>query len=242
MACQLGDLEAVKILVKGGADVNLFDTGEENPLIMATASAQKEIVSYLLGHGSKVNLNSPLSGDSALFRAQRRRSFDMLTLLIQGGADVNLANQGGDTPLMIASLDNDHEMVKFLKTMGAKFKSPREEFFCAASQGDVDTLRRILVVDIKSHSWLYRHIFEHLGAGKQRSAASLVNQSYGYGVTPLMAAAGNGQTAAVEAIEPPQSTLPRMTRLAIPPGPQSASFMDSDVLSAGYLKSIPEMS
>ena len=33
MACEIGELDAVKILVKGGADINLFDKGDENALM-----------------------------------------------------------------------------------------------------------------------------------------------------------------------------------------------------------------
>ncbi len=183
MACQLGDLEAVKILVKGGADINLFDTSDENALIKATMNNQIEIVRYLLAHGVKVNINSPVSRDSALFRALRYRNFDMLTLLIQSGANVNLPNKGGETPLMVASLGDDLEMVNFLKTRGAKFNAPNEEFLCAASHGDVGTLQRILA--------------EGNGA---KWTASMVNTSYDNGITPLMTAAENGQTAAVKVI------------------------------------------
>ena len=207
MACQVNDLEAVKILVNAGAKIDLFDNREENALIMATAHKQIETVRYLLAHGVEVNVDSPLSGESALFRALRSRSFDLLTLLIEAGANVNLPNRGGDTPLMVASLGDDLEMVSFLRGKGAKFNTPGEEFFCAASHGDVAVLERILAAQPPapkpppSHGWLYRALFRRrLEAEKQKPATSVVNQSYGYGIAPLMAAAGRGQTAAVKVI------------------------------------------
>ncbi len=203
MACQLGDLEAVKILVKGGADINLFDSRDENALITATMNNQIEIVRYLLAHGAQVNAIRASSGETALFTALRNHQSDLLTLLIQGGANVNLPNKSGETPLIVASLADDLEMVKYLKTRGAKFNSPKEEFLCAASHGDVKTLQRILAdgESAKPHNWLYRLLFKHrIEAQKRKWTASLINQSYGHGLTPLMAAAENGRTGAVKAI------------------------------------------
>jgi ankyrin repeat protein len=201
MACQLGDLDAVKILVEGRADVNLFDAEDENALIDAALYGHEEIARYLLAHGSKANLMSPASGGTALFIALNADNTDMLKLLIQGGANVNQADKEGETPLMIASSGGDAEMVAFLKGMGAKFNSPSEEFFCAASRGDVDALKRILADGdgAKHHGWLYRHLFAgRLELQKRTWTDSVVNASYGNATTPLMAAAGTGQTDAVK--------------------------------------------
>ena len=178
-ACQVGDLESVRILVNAGAKIDLFDY-DVNPLIEASGSREIEIVRYLLAHGAQINVRRISNGETPLFLALRVRSFDILTLLIHAGADINLRNKGGDTPLMLASFnsasENDYEMVQFLKANGANFNSPDEELLYAASRGDVGLIQQLL------------------------AAGAKVNQSYEDGVTPLMAAAINGQTAAVKAL------------------------------------------
>lgn len=203
MACNLGDLEAVKILVKGGADIDLFDVSDENPLMKAAQSRHIEIVRFLIARGAQVNARRNSNGETALFQALRWRSYEILTVLIEAGADVNIPNKGGDTPLMIASQDDDIEMVQFLKANGAIFNSPNEELLFAASHGDVAEDQRILAagIEAKSHTWSYRLAFKHRREMMRlKWTSSMVNQSYDRGVTPLMTAALNGQTAAVKAL------------------------------------------
>jgi len=202
-ACRLDDLEAIKILLKSGAEIDLYDPSDENALFAATRWLHIEIIRYLLAQGARVNARRNSNGETALYEALRNRSFDILTLLIQAGAEVNLYNKTGDTPLMIASLKNDLQMVDFLKSKGAKFNSPNEELLLAAANGDVATLQRILAEGDKarSHNWFYRIVFKHqLAAKNLLRIASMVNQSYEEGVTPLMAAAQYGQTAAVKVL------------------------------------------
>ena len=74
-------------------------------------------------------------------------------------------------------------------------------FSCDASHGDVDALQRILADGDarKRHGWFYRHIFgRRLESQKRRWIDSVVNAFYGNAMTPLMAAAGTGQTDAVK--------------------------------------------
>jgi ankyrin repeat protein len=175
-ACRLGDLEAIESLLKHGAEIDLYDPTDENALFAATRWSHPEIVRYLLAQGAEVNARRMSNGETALYEALRNRSFDILTLLTQSGADVNLPNRSGDSPLMIASLEDDIEIIEFLKAKGAKFNSPDEELLFAASHGYVPDVQRVL------------------------AAGAKVNQSYEGGITPLIAAAKNGQTAAVRAL------------------------------------------
>lgn len=176
MACQLSDLDAVKILVKAGAEIDRSDPSNVNALYAAIGHNQPEIVSYLLDHGVQVNGRSKYNGETPLFHVLRYHNMKLLTVLFKAGADANLRNNDGDTPLMIASYADDYDLVKFLKANGAKFTSPNEELIFAAIQGDVAEIQRLL------------------------AAGAKVNQSYRYDRTPLMLAAGNGQTAAVKAL------------------------------------------
>jgi ankyrin repeat protein len=92
--------------------------------------------------------------------------------------------------LALATRNNDLGMVEFLKAHGAKFNSPQDEFFFAASHGDVADIQRILRDGISVGT----------GARTPDGKLNLVNASSRDGFTPLMAAASQGQTAAVKAL------------------------------------------
>jgi uncharacterized protein len=193
MACQLGDLEAVQILVRGGANVNLFDKQDQNALMAATMNIvdkRPEIMRYLLANGADPNLLSPSSGESAFFEALRIGEPDLLSILIECGADVNHPDRDGESPLLFVTLRNNASLVNFLKSRGARLVSPQEEFLLAASRGDIATLQRILGEQSRMHA--------QSSAPRQRKwRASVVNQVFAEGVTPLLAAASKGDTAAV---------------------------------------------
>jgi ankyrin repeat protein len=197
MACQIGDLDAVKILLKGGAKIDAPDniapnrlSSDETALTKAIEKDRIEIVSYLLGQGAQVNLRGPLKGETPLFVALRAHDREILTLLFQAHADVNVRNNDGYTVLALAARDNDLDMVELLKANGAKFDSPHEELMFAASHGEVADIERILGDGIAAGS----------GVGSPDGKLNLVNASNKDGFTPLMAAAGQGQTAAVKAL------------------------------------------
>jgi ankyrin repeat protein len=195
MACQIGDLDAIKILLSGGAKIDLSDSiapnrlgTDETALTKAIDRNHIEIVRYLLAQGAQVNLRGPLKGETPLFSALRSRNMEILTLLLQAHADISVRNKVGYTVLALASLNNDVELVDFLKANGAKYDSPREELLFAASHGDVAAIQRILG-DVPART-----------GATPGGSLKLVNEPSKDGITPLMAAASQGQTAAVNAL------------------------------------------
>ena len=173
-AAQIGDLDAVQMLVKAGAEINPSNPKRTAVLHDAVEFGQVDVVRFLLANGAQVD--APYGGETALFSALHHRRQDLLKLLIEAGADVNVRNAQGYTPLMIAAQDDNLSLVRFLHGAGARFSSPQEELLYMASDGSVDDIRRIL------------------------AQGTNVNWHYGGGVTPLIAAAQNGQTAAVKCL------------------------------------------
>lgn len=192
-ACEIGDLDAVKILIQHRANVDLFDNTahwrvgvDESPLTIAIEYHHAEVIQYLLSQGANVNLRGPETGDTPIFAALRQNDRDTLNLLLQAHADINARDNKGYTVLMLASTNNDLDMVEFLKARGAKFDSPQEELLFSASHGDVADIQRILA--------------SSSAAGNGGAKLNLVNASSKDGFTPLMAAASQGQTLAVKAL------------------------------------------
>lgn len=78
----------------------------------------EEVVSYLLGLGTKVNLTSK-EGDSLLHFAALSNSTDMVNFLIGLGADLNAVNSQGETPLHYAAIRENLSLVEMLVKAGS---------------------------------------------------------------------------------------------------------------------------
>lgn len=78
----LGGLEAVRLLIQAGADVNRADKYGETALMSAAALGKLDIVKELLKNGADPKLKDK-KGDTALQQAQRNQRTDVVDLLKQ---------------------------------------------------------------------------------------------------------------------------------------------------------------
>ena len=103
-ACQKGDAVAARLLLEAGA-----------PMFVPTWAKNAETLAVLLDHGSQVDPTNSV-GDTALHWYAGIHQVDMplacAVLLLEAGADVNLRNKAGQTPLGIArELEAGHEII-----------------------------------------------------------------------------------------------------------------------------------
>ena len=138
-AAYLGDLKMVKLLISKGADLDAVDPSYGTPLHLAAEQAHVEVVEFLLGSGAQVSASSPSWGHTPLHRASwgpvvRRFGQDandfgadpnpdyttIVALLIAEGAELNVQDQEGETPLDQAIEGGSAETVALLKKHGAK--------------------------------------------------------------------------------------------------------------------------
>lgn len=81
------------------------------------------LTKLLLSKGADVD-EAPTSGElegyTPLIFAVRENNKELVTFLIDNGADVNVKNVYGDTPLLLAEKKGNAEIVKILKAKGAK--------------------------------------------------------------------------------------------------------------------------
>lgn len=138
-AAYLGDLEMVELLISKGADLDAVDPSYGTPLHLAAEQAHVEVVEFLLGSGAQVNASSPSWWHTPLHRAswgpvarrfgQAANDFGadpnpdyttIVALLIAEGAELNVQDQEGETPLDQAIEGGSAETVALLKKHGAK--------------------------------------------------------------------------------------------------------------------------
>lgn len=120
-----GHVEAVKVLISYGADVNLMAAGGWGPIQYANKS--EEITRILLEN--KADINQLSSGPTALILAAGNNRLDVLKTLISFNPDLELECQNGDeddenswrglTALSTACWGGNPEAVKMLLEAGA---------------------------------------------------------------------------------------------------------------------------
>jgi ankyrin repeat protein len=143
IAIKNGDLPVFNLLIDAGAKVNAVEkVQDQTPLMWAAAAARNapEMVKVLIAKGANVNARAKFNdwpgqitsepraqyhtygGLTPLLYAARGGCYACVEALVSAGADVNLPNNEGMTPLMIA-LDNSHNGVaKFFLDHGANPK------------------------------------------------------------------------------------------------------------------------
>ena len=84
LACNYGNADCVDLLIKAGADVNLFAYGSAVTTIMNPAVEPR-----------------PKSGETALMKAVKTSKPECVSLLLTAGADVNIRESArGQTALL----------------------------------------------------------------------------------------------------------------------------------------------
>ena len=122
-----------ELLISKGADVNVQQAGGWNALMIATAAGHTEIVALLLKYNAKIydhkdQIRSPQpeNNDNVEFRklipegavpligATLAGHADIVTLLLNHGANPNTTTEDGRTPLMIAAANGHRGVVRAL--------------------------------------------------------------------------------------------------------------------------------
>ena len=174
-AIKEGNLEAVKQHFNSGIDVNIKVSKEGrssqswHPLNWAAANGQIEIVEFLLSRGAEVNSKDGV-GYIALHYAAGRGSYrEVVEVLIANGEDVNTKAVDGSTPLDLAAMNQQKEIMDLIRKHSGKHGT----FFGAVSGGDIEAVKKFLVAGVDTN--------------KKSGRA-----------TPLMAAAASGHNETVE--------------------------------------------
>jgi len=84
-AAAAGDIEQIKSLISGGADVNAKDDNGETPLHNAVILANKDVIELLIASGADVNAKDN-QGRTPLWWAKEQNSAELIEILSKHGA------------------------------------------------------------------------------------------------------------------------------------------------------------
>lgn len=116
LAAYFGKSEALKYLIKAGAEVNSPSKNSlgVTPLQSAVAGGHLEIIRLLLEAGASPNVRER-GGSTPLHTAAYNGDVEIVRSLIFGGADLEAVNGDHEKPLDIALKSGHDEVVKLLK-------------------------------------------------------------------------------------------------------------------------------
>jgi len=173
-AIYFNKIDVSKYLIDNGANVNAGDKHNIYPIDLSVAMYKGEILDYLLQHHVLINVRH--GNTTPLLEAINDNNHDAFLKLIEHGADINFSNNQGLTPLMKATAKRDIDIVSLLIKHGADVNSDSYHF------GKYSATALDLAVN-NNDLTITQLLIQH-GAD--------VNKPNNCGITPLMAAAGNG--------------------------------------------------
>jgi len=150
VAVENNSLEIAKLLIVSGADVNIGGNLGRPPLDGAILrknyptqkTYHKEMITLLASHGADLNIKYGRNQGTMLheladvpgyvapegtWEAQCKKLVEAAEMLIASGADVNIRDVSGNTPLHTAASNNNILMIKMLTSRGADLKATNKK-------------------------------------------------------------------------------------------------------------------
>ncbi len=114
-----GEIAEVTQNLADGQNVDQIDSLGQSALIAAVSHNSLDIAKLLLDHKANPNLPDGSGWTPLIYGAYFGGSAELLTELLNHGADINARNDRGVTALFLASAAGHEEQVKFLLSHGA---------------------------------------------------------------------------------------------------------------------------
>src|SRR5688572_16955346 len=160
IAAAFGSLEAMQVLMDGGANVKAVSNSGLTALHLGAGDVRK--VRLLVERGADIHAVSQMGRTPLLVAAYTTGSFESVKYLLSKGADPKKADATGVTPLHAAFTVNDVASAKLLLEKGsdanalANVPQPASPLMLAGQNGNADLIRLLLVrdVSVNAHSSL----------------------------------------------------------------------------------------
>lgn len=152
LAAGRDDLPVARLLLEHGADIRLQSKDGKTPLLHA-ASQQRggEVIKLLLTKGADVNQRDANGMTALAYVAQRDNApakAELMTGLLERGADANAVSRDGSTPLLFASIKPDLYLTQMLLShhanVNAKNAAGVTPLMYAVTGGNVPVVKLLL--------------------------------------------------------------------------------------------------
>jgi ankyrin repeat protein len=116
--------KAIELLLQEGADMNILDPTGRNALLVSVGSHQKDYIGLLVSMGIDIN-SQDNEGNTALHytlinvlknKMYLPYSKELVKIMVEEGADPNIRNKEGKSPMDIAVEAADNELTDLLKS------------------------------------------------------------------------------------------------------------------------------
>ena len=121
-AAETGSLDAMRVLIDHGADVNAQNGFGSTALMWSVSDPAK--VRLLLAHGADVNLTARTGRTALIIAGFTNPSAEVVRLLLAKGAKVDVMDRRHVTPLNAATFGDDTATVRLLLDAGADINTP----------------------------------------------------------------------------------------------------------------------
>jgi ankyrin repeat protein len=149
-AARVGDIEAVRSLLREGADVNAAQGDGMSALHWAAERGDVQMLDVLLYAGAELEAATRIGHYRPLHNAARNGNLEAVDRLIAAGADVGAATDpSGSTPLHLAALSGSGPVIRSLIAAGAEVDARESEWqqtplIFAASWNRIDAVVALL--------------------------------------------------------------------------------------------------
>ena len=144
-AARRGHFEVVQYLAAMGADLDI--QASDTALTAAASNGYKAIVNYLVSVGADLDFRNAYGRTALIYCIEQIQCSDAVFNLLAAGADPNLQNREGETPLLLAASANRTDLVNVLIIAGAdeglessKKKTPIECTSCPAIRESLQSI------------------------------------------------------------------------------------------------------
>jgi ankyrin repeat protein len=120
IAAQFGYTDLVTLLLTHGANIEANEITGMTSLMYATQGGYKDIVQILLQHKAEIERQDIYQDGNALIRACYFHHLEIISLLLDHGANIETRNANGETPLIAASVAGHLDTVSLLLDRGAE--------------------------------------------------------------------------------------------------------------------------